>query len=480
MIIGRRKELKQLERIYKSKEAEFITIYGRRRVGKTYLIREFFKTKDCVYFEATGKHKASMRAQLEKFSRDLSRTFYDNDPLAVPDNWDLALGLLHKNIIKTEKKVVVFLDELPWMATRKSNLMKELEHYWNHYWSALPHVILVVCGSSASWLIKKVIYNKGGLHNRTTLKMRLLPFSLLETKEYLKSKGVDLNNKHITDIYMALGGVPYYLKQIEPGLTAIQNIQRLIFDTNAQLRDEFTILFESLYDGADAYIELMSLIAQKREGMERAELKAAVKLTTEGGSLTKRLGDLIEAGFIESFIPWGRTRGQFYKIIDEFSLFHLYWIKPAKDKRLEKDYWINETMRPSFFSWAGYAFEAVCMKHINQIISALGIKKVHSIGSWRFIPTNIKEHGGQIDLIIDRFDNAITLCEIKHTEQPFSIDKKYASHLITLIELFKHETKTTKQVFLAFISASGIKETMYSEELVAGVATLSDLFKESE
>ena len=479
MIIGRKEEQKQLKRIYNSKEAEFITIYGRRRVGKTYLIREFFGNKECIFFHATGMQNGSFNDQVKKFAEALSSTFFNKAPIKAPNNWGDLFALLHGEILKTDKKVVIFLDELPWMATKKSKLMQEIAYYWNHYWSLMPRVILIVCGSSASWLIKKVIYDKGGLHNRTTLQIRLLPFNLAETKDFLESRGIHLTHQHILSIYMTFGGTPYYLKNIEPGLSAQQNIQKLVFDRNAPLKDEFNILFDSLFDGADGYKEIIELIAQKREGMTRAELSSLVKLTTVGGSLSQRIKDLSDAGFIEEYVPWNRARGEYYKVIDEFCLFYAQWIRTTQGRRPQKDFWIHQSQRPSYYAWAGYAFEAVCMKHIDQIINALKISMVRSIGTWQYIPRSRKDTGAQIDLIIDRFDNAITACEIKYTDQPFILDKQYASKIQRTLKIFKQKAKIDKQIFLAFVSASGLKETIYSEEMVTGIATLEELFREA-
>jgi hypothetical protein len=478
MIIGRKKELKQLERAYKSKEAEFITIYGRRRIGKTYLIREFFSKKDCIFFHTTGMQNGSFNDQRKKFTEALSSTFFHNAPITTLNNWGDLFAILHSEILKTDKKVVIFLDELPWMATNKSKLMQEIAYYWNQHWALLPRVILIVCGSSASWLIKKVIYNKGGLHNRTTLQIKLLPFNLAETDEYLKSRGVHFTHRHVLSIYMTFGGTPYYLKYIESGLSAQQNIQKLIFDKNAPLKDEFNILFDSLFDEANSYKEIIKLIAQKKEGLTRAELSSYVKLTTVGGSLSQRIKELSDAGFIEEYIPWNRERGEYYKVIDEFCLFYIQWIQSAKKMRREKDYWIHQSQRPSYYAWAGYAFEAVCIKHIDHIVDALGITMVRSIGAWRYISRSNKNPGTQIDLIIDRFDDALTVCEIKYTEQPFSLDKHYAAKLEQTLKIFKQQAKIEKLVLLAFVSASGLKDTIYSSKMVTSIATLEDLFKE--
>lgn len=476
MIIGRKREQELLNKAYTSNESEFIVVYGRRRVGKTHLIREFFTSKKATLFHATGLQKGGLKQQLKKFTEAISETFFDNTPLGSPKNWDEALGLLDKQIAKINKKIVVFLDEFPWMATRKSGLLLEIDHYWNHRWSKLNNVTLVVCGSSASWLIRKIIYNKGGLHNRVTCEIKLLPFSLSETREYLKSKKVKLNDKHILSIYMALGGIPYYLRYVEPHLSAEQNIQKIIFDKNAPLQDEFNKLFDSLFETADAYVELVKLIAKKKEGLRRAELQSITKFSAGGGSLSKKLKDLYAAGFIEEYISWNRSKGEYYKLVDEFSLFYLHWVAPQKNQRFVQNYWINQSQKSAYYAWSGYAFETICRKHIDQIVCALNINAASTVSAWRFIPRKKSENGAQIDLVIDRNDNAITLCEIKHTNRLFVIDKQGANNLLNKVEIFKKITRTNKQIFIAIIAASGLRSTPYSKELVSNVVTLDDLF----
>lgn len=474
MIIGRQKELKILNKIYTSSEAEFLVIYGRRRVGKTYLIREYFSSQKCKLLHATGLQHGSQKKQLKKFVEAISETFLDNIALESPKTWEEAFKILHKQILKNEEKVVIFLDELPWMATRRSGLLEEIDYYWNRTWSKMSNIVLVACGSSASWLIKKIINSKGGLHNRVTRSMRLLPFNLAETNEFLKYRGIKLNQKHVLSLYMALGGVPYYLKYIEKGQTAEQNIQNIFFSKEAPLQNEFNKLFESLFENADAYIELVKLIAKRKEGVRRAELKDQANLSSGGGRLSKRLQDLKEAGFIEENIPLGRSKGEYYKLIDEFCLFYLQWIYSNKQKQFTPDYWLTQSQRPAYYAWSGYAFESVCSKHVDQIISALNIKASGQVGAWRFIPRKKTEEGVQIDLVIDRSDNAITICEIKYTDQKYAIDKQYAKNLKKKIEIFKQKTGTTKQIFLAMICSSGIKDTSYFDEHVDGGTVLLD------
>ncbi len=476
MLIGREREQKVLNKILHSKEAEFLVVYGRRRVGKTFLIQDYFQNKPCVLLHATGTQNGNLKKQLANFSKIFADTFFNGLPLQSFLSWDDAFMQLSQQIRARKEKVVVFLDELPWMAARKSGLLEALDYHWNRYWSVLPNLVLIVCGSSASWLIKKIIYNKGGLHNRITGSIQLAPFNLAEVRAYLKSRKVKLTDNHILCLYMALGGIPYYLRYVEPGLTAQQNIQQILFADNAPLQDEFNKLFHSLFANAEAYIELIKLIAKKPVGISRADLEQKAKHTGSGGRLTHRIKDLTAAGFIQEYTAWQRKQGEYYKLIDEFSLFYLQWVKVSKTKQFPREYWLAQSDTPAYHAWSGYAFERVCSKHIDQVMHALHIKSAATIHAWRHLPKNKLVQGAQIDLLVDRTDDAITLCEMKYTTKPYLIDKQYAKQLRDKRSIFQQVTNTDKQLFWALVTASGLKKNRYSDELISHVVTLSDLF----
>ena len=476
VIIGRKRERELLERAYRFSEAQFITIYGRLRVGKTYLIKEFFSEKDCIFVHIIGKQHGKLKDQLEAFMQAVSRAFYDGAPLEVPLSWDKAFWQLNQLIEKSDKKVVLFFDELPWLASRKSGLMSRISEYWNSVWAGMPNVILVAGGSSVLWMLKHIIYNLGGLYNRTTLEINLRPFKLWEAREYLENKGVHLSDRDILSLYMAVGGIPYYLNYVLPGQSIKEAIQQLFFDDSASLKDEYSKLFKSLSNGADVYEEIVSVIAASKEGIMRGELDKRLSLLSSGGQLSQKLKDLCDAGFIRAYLPWEKSIGKYYKVIDEFCLFYLHWVKGYKGDSFDQDHWIIQSQKPVYHTWSGYAFEAVCSRHIHQIVRTLGIRSVNALSSWQFAPRKKNERGAQIDLVIDRTDDAITLCEIKYTDEPFAITKSYAEVLNRKISVFKKHTKTKKQIFLGIVSANGLKKTMYSEEMVSGVVTLEDLY----
>ncbi len=477
MIVGRKEELELLERFYDEEGSQFFTVYGRRRVGKTFLITEFFKQKDCFFLHATGLEEANMKEQLANFTRAMSKAF-PQQSFIQPRNWREAFLSLTEKINYSNKKVVLFFDELQWMASSRSNLLNTIDFFWNNEWAGAGNVIFIACGSSASWLIGNIIQNKGGLHNRTDLEMQLSPFNLAETKEFLRMKGVTLNDDHILAIYMAMGGIPFYLKYVTAGRTAQQNIQKILFDKKGPLRGEYSRLFKSLFDKAEACEQIIEILSEKREGLNRAKIVPKATLSGKGGRLSKRLKELCEAEFIEKYTPMGENSIPYYKLIDEFCLFYLHWIKNYPGHKIGSDYWLEESQRSTYKSWAGYAFEAICTKHVDQITRTLGIKGARVITSWRCLAKSENESGAQIDLVLVRNDNAITLCEIKHTKEPFLINKSYAKNLNNKIDMFQKETNTKDQLFLAMISAKGVKKNMYSENLIDGIVILEDLFRQ--
>ncbi len=487
-VIGRRPEKRILDDLLRSGSAEFLAIYGRRRVGKTHLIREYCEPRCDLFFAATGQKDASTAIQLFHFKRELERVFYDGRPLPDLESWESALGLLCDAIDRyieqhSKRTIVVFLDELPWLATPRSRLLQALDHYWNTRMSRLRQIRLIVCGSAASWILDNLIHAKGGLHNRITRRIRLMPFTLSEVREFLAARSVSLNPVQVVEIYLALGGIPYYLMQVGRGRSAAQNIGAICFDRNGSLFDEFERLFASLFRSADVYEKVIRAIASKGSGIDREEL---VRLTgiPSGGRLKKRLRELEEAGFIAAATPYGyRAKKVSYRLIDEYISFYLKWIEPAPARVFRADsadYWIAKSRTPAYRAWAGHAFEGVCLKHARQIREALGIQSVAAeTGSWRYVSEKGRtaERGAQIDLLFDRADGVITLCEAKYCADEFAIDKVYARELKSKIDVFEKRTGTKKKILLALVTMHGLKRNTWSQDLVDNVVTVEDLFR---
>jgi uncharacterized protein len=483
MIAGRLKEIEQLNEALSSQQAEMIVLYGRRRIGKTFLIEQLYGKQADYFFHTTGIKDGPMKEQLAEFSRQIGDAFYNGASISPQKTWLDTFRELSTAIDNShpDKKVILFLDELPWLCTKRSRLLQAIDYYWNRYWKNNPRIKLVLCGSSASWIIRKVINDKGGLHNRLTYQLLLQPFTLAETKEFLKQKNINLSNQQIVQIYMAIGGVPYYLTQVKKGKSATQVIDQLCFQKNALLYDEFNKLFSSLFEDADYYKELIRVIAKKRSGLSLTEIEQNCPGLSSGGTLTTKLKDLEDAAFIKSFMPLGHKRqGKYFKVIDEYCYFYLQWIEPIKNE-LSLDYsenqqWMNIAGTAKYYSWQGYAFELVCYKHLNLIRKSLDIHQGVTISSWRYLPKKLEvKKGAQIDLLFDRKDGVVTLCEIKYTEKPFAIDKTYSENIKQKIMTYREQTRTKKHINVAFISANGLKDNNYSQELVDQVVTLGKL-----
>lgn len=483
-LVGRASEKSVLTDFLVSDQAEFLAIYGRRRIGKTFLIREFFQDKKAFFFNSTGSKDGTMTEQIEHFTEEIGRVFYNGVKLELGKNWDRTFDILTKAINNSpkNKKIILFFDEFPWMATKNSRLLTTLDYYWNQHWSRDKRIKLIICGSAASWIIDKIVSNRGGLHNRITKRIRLLPFNLCETKEFLDKKGIKLKPSQVTQVYMTTGGIPYYLNSIKKGLSAAQSIDALAFAKDSLLNDEFDYLFASLFDMHELCTQIITIIAQHKFGISQEDIfKKIDSSNIKGESGLRKLNELEEAGFIIKFKPYlHKKRGIYYKVIDEYVLFYLTWIKPLKEDAAHKaqvlGYWERQQNTPAWYNWAGQAFESICHKHIDQIRNALHLDVVAMPSTWRVDSKKADQNGAQIDLLFDRRDDAITLCEIKYTSKSFDIDKAYAQNLENKMQVFKEVTRTRKQIFFAMISAAGVSKTKYSENLIDQVVTLEELF----
>lgn len=484
-MIGRKEEQAILQDFYDSERPEFLAIYGRRRIGKTFLIKQFFQNKECIFFNITGIQKGRMASQINRFTKEIGDKFYKGTKIQAGKTWLEVLDALTKAILQftePKQKIILFFDEFPWMATHRSGLLQALEHAWNQTWSDDSRIKLIICGSSASWIINKIINNKGGLHNRITRKIRLMPFNLQEANAFLATQGIKLNHKQVSQLYMVSGGIPYYLTNLKKGLSATQIIEALAFKQESLLFKEFDNLFSSLFVNAETYVELLRVISKNRYGISQTDLIKKSKSFSRGGGAIRKLTELEEAGFIISFTPHlHKKRGVYYRLIDEYTLFYLDWIEPVRKtlqkQSLESGYWESQQDSAAWNSWTGYAFESICYKHLSFIRKKLNIPPTAIANGWRYVPkAKSTEQGAQIDLLFDRKDDSITLCEIKYTDDPFRIDKSYAAALQRKIDVFRGKTRTKKQLFFAMISANGIQESMYSEEMIQGVVMLEDFF----
>ncbi|MES2199677.1 MAG: ATP-binding protein [Chlamydiota bacterium] len=479
-LIGRKKEISSLKSIVSSKKAEFIAVYGRRRIGKTYLIQHCL-SKVGVYLEFTGLKDGKLKVQLANFAESLTNTFYPGVPIAAPKSWKAAFNLLTQEIKKvpSSKKIIIFFDELPWIAARKSEFLQNLDYFWNTNWRLLPNFKLIVCGSAASWMINNLINAKGGLHNRLTKSILLEPFNLSETGDFLESRKIKLPQKQVLDLYMVMGGVPYYLEQLDPSQSITKNINQLFFKKDGLLYGEFSRLFKSLFDASELNMRIIKEIAKHHYGVSCLNLVNSIGKKT-GGRFKERLLELEACGFIERFLPYGRKkRDHYYRVIDEYVLFYLKWLVDIEDGAgllRGGDYWAKLSKSLAWFSWAGYAFENICYKHIDWVLHALGLDKVVCSCSYWSQQAFQEKDGAQVDLLIDRDDGAVTLCEIKYSSTMFTVDKACAKNLMKKVEVLESSLKEPKQVFISMITTVGVKNNLWVNELVSNVVCLRDLF----
>lgn len=474
-IIGRLEERKILDDALNSNDAELIALFGRRRIGKTFLIRNHYHKH--LVFELTGVHQASMKDQLHNFSLALKDSMNISVVPSDPASWIDAFRMLNEHLKRVIRKnpVVLLFDELPWICTPKSGFLQAFGHWWNTWASRNSLIKVVICGSAASWIIRNIIKDRGGLHNRVTRRIKLLPFTLHETEQYLHHQGVKLDRYQILQLYMAMGGVPQYLKQVLKGESAAQTIDKLCFTKNGILKTEFVDLYQSLFAHAENHEAIVRTLSKRSRGMTRAEIIDACGFTT-GGWTSDLFDELEQSGFITSYIPFDRTiRDAIYKLSDEYSLFYMKYIEGARSGG--NGTWLRLSKMQSYKSWGGFAFEAVCQKHIEVIKQALGIAGVYTESSaWRYLPKK-GGTGAQIDLLIDRADHCINLCEMKFSANEFVIDRKYAEDLDNKTRVFRQQTKTRKTIFPTMVTTYGIKQNNYSTGRIVAEVRMDDLFR---
>ena len=470
-ITGRTEEIALLRALKNSAKSEFAAVYGRRRVGKTFLVRTVFEGQ--FSFQLSGVANVGLKQHLVNFHNAYLRHNLFDPPLLPPADWFDAFNRLSLALEKTEApKKIIFLDELPWLDTPQSGFIQALEYFWNSWASARSDVLLIVCGSAASWIINQLINNRGGLHNRVTERIFLQPFTLAETKEFLKSKGAGYDRYQLLELYMVMGGVPFYLESIQVNRSVAQNIDRLFFSEGGLLSGEYMNLYRSLFRRYDKHTAVVEALSQKAGGLTRKEILKLTKLPN-GGTTSSVLEELEHSGFIRRYFPFGKgKRDGVYQLVDPFTLFYLNFVRDSKAR--SGGAWLAQLDSPKWQAWSGYAFELVCWYHVNAVKKQLGISGVYTeVSTWR---SQKASPGAQIDLVIDRKDRVINLCEIKFSINPFAISKSYAETLRNKITAFRMETNTRKTIFLTLIAANGLVDNEYARQLVQDKLDMNALF----
>lgn len=459
MIIGREKEQRELLNLLEMEESQFCAVYGRRRVGKTYLIRETFNYQFC--FQHTGVAKGTLRQQLTAFRNSLMAAGMAK--CSIPKSWIEAFELLKQLIINAPAgKKVLFIDELPWMDTPKGNLIGALESFWNGWATARREkdIVLIVCGSATSWISKKLLKDKGGLRGRLTLRVKLVPFTLRECELFAQGANLALGRKDILELYMILGGIPYYWSFLKKGLSVAQNVDQLFFTETAQLRDEFEALYATLFKRPENYLKVIECLSDgRRSGMTREEMLSASKLS-DGGTFSTILEELEESGFIRRFASADTAEtNALYQLIDNYTLFYYLCIK--KNAFSDEQYWLNTCTSSAHNTWKGHAFERVCLQHVLQIKAALGISGVQTnVCSW-FVRGSKERRGAQIDLVMQRADGFTNICEMKHSANTFAIDNDYAKDLQNKLDAYRELSKDKRTLHLVMVTTNGVAHNSY-------------------
>ena len=472
MIIGRDNEIRELRRAYDSEYSEFVAVYGRRRVGKTFLVRETFNYT--FTFEHSGVANGNNRTQLRAFRDSLMDAGMGKT--SIPSNWMDAFALLRQFIRQREEaKKVIFIDEIPWMDTPRSDFVSALEYFWNAFASARKDVLLIICGSATSWIINKVLKNHGGLHNRVTYRLSLQPFTLYECEAYMKSRKIHFSRYDLLELYMVFGGVPFYWSLLERGESAAQNIDRLVFAERGKLHNEYYELYDSLFKTPELYINVVTILGAG-PGMTREELVKRSELDGNGKT-TRVLDDLQECGFIKKIPTYGLKTQATYKLIDNFTLFYQKFVKETGTN--DEQFWSHSYQSPLHRTWVGLAFERVCFQHIPQIKTALGISGVvTNVYSWRIGPSmEGARDGAQIDMLIDRADNMVNICEMKFSKNEYVVTQDDATSMANKAERFCQTVGHGKSISLTMVTVNGIAKTGYWGDIHNSI-TAEDLFRQ--
>ena len=478
-MIGRKREFDLLQEAIEKPRAQIITIYGRRRVGKTFLVNEFFNNKYAFKHTAVSPldennktKRGILKIQLQEFHYSMRNYGLSHDE-PVPANWSEAFHVLQSLMEQKDdgSNMVIFIDELPWMDTPRSNFLLAFEHFCNDWVLARKNVKLVICGSATSWILDKLLNNKGGLYGRITLPIFVEPFTLGECREFFREGGYAMDEYDIVQAYMAFGGIPYYLDMFRRGLSVPQNFDAILYGRQAPLRDEFNKLFSSQFANPEQLQHIVTILAGKRCGYTREEI-ASMGDFSSGGGLTRLLNALTNSTIIAPYIPYGE-RVTKYRLADQFCIFYL---KHVKDNTDATSYWQSYYNSPSASNWAGHAFEDVCFAHIRQIKRALGIGDVITRESSWIVPGNENARGMQIDLVIDRDDRKICLCEIKFRQGLFSVDRDYAAKIQQRIARTMELAAEPKPVISVLITTYGLQRNEYAGKFQK-VITLEDLFQ---
>ena len=474
VIIGRKAEKAELDRCMHSLRSEFVIVYGRRRVGKTFLVENYFN--GLFDFTFVGGHRLAKAKQLRAFAKSLKKAAKLSS-LPKFSDWMDAFDALEEYLesLPADRKKVVFIDEMPWIDTPQSEFVEALECFWNGWGARRNDIVFIASGSASSWMMDKLVENPGGLHARITSNIYVRPFTLKETKDYLQSQKMCLDDYQVLQLYMIFGGIPFYLSLLNPSESLVANIDRLFFRKNGELRTEFDELYNAIFSKSEKYLEVVALLNKNKEGLTYSQISKATKLSSQ--QLTTVLRNLERCDFVLSYIQFGnKVKGTIYRLVDFYTLFYYKFIGQMDSK--DEQWWTNNYDSRSVMSWQGVAFELVCLTHLSQIKKALGISGIStSASTWRYVAPkdSAEDKGAQIDLVIDRGDHTINLCEMKFSTGLYTITEEYEEHVRRRVALFREKTRTTKSLISTFVTTYGVSNGIH-RSIVGKEVVAKDLF----
>lgn len=480
-IIGREEELATISRLYTSERSEFLALYGRRRVGKSFLIEEAMENK--FTFMTVGlfiKVDKDDAEKVESYRQQQLRHFYSSlleyglpeEGNPAPTNWLDAMNLLKKLLLsKRSRRKVVFIDELPWLAgPQSSELVSELGFFWNQWARKRKDILLIVCGSATSWMIDNVIREYEGLYGRVTETIALKPFTLAECERYWEKRGFHLSRYEVALTYMVIGGVPYYMDSFRPDRTMADNINTIYFNKD-KARQEFKDVYAGLYSSSEVYINVIRQLGKRFYGMSRTELLEALD-KKGGGNFSDVLENLIDSGIIRSYTLYGSPRKQtVYQLMDFFTLFYLRFCENT-----DFTSWRSVQRSKPFYSWAGNSFELLVVEHIQQLADALRIKEYATPFSWSGDTPDGDE--AQIDLVIPATaERADYICEMKFSEGKYILKEEDADDITRHIEALKNSSihKLSHSIYVVLVTSFGVTESKHRSHL-NDIVTLDSLF----
>jgi AAA+ ATPase superfamily predicted ATPase len=477
-LVARDNEQKLLQSFLQQDRAQLIALTGRRRIGKTFLVRKSI-SQGSIFLEIVGSKKSSPIDLKDNFLSSIEETLGSIAQLSRNLKWRVIFKTISTATKKTPKEFIIFLDELPWMVAADPEFLPALEHIWNSEWSQLKNLKLIICGSATSWMKEEIFNNTGGFFSRLTGRIELNPFSIQQCKELAVARKLKLNLQQLLEYYLVLGGVPYYWSLIEPMEPAAEFVQRLFFVRGALLKKEFSAMMEAIFRDSDAYLKILKALGRSRYGMSRDELAKLSKVSS-GGTLERALKELCDCLFVNSYVPFGyQERGMYFRLYDEFLLFHLTWLERLESSGIRsfKDYWLKQQGSGQYNNWIGNSFEIFCQKHADDILNVLGISGIRSeVSTWRTVDKKATDKI-QIDLVIDRADGVVTLVECKYSNKPIILPKRELENCLKRQSLFVEQTKTKKFINSILVCSNTFSKNLAAKDVFYRIINIEDLFK---